>query len=208
MRLELRGVCSCFTSAGPHDFRWVSGGYFVLRLLMLIPFAASVNAMVHLTIQMLIACAAAGFFIICKPYGAHLRRNNNRRPSDRQQLSNLSANFESSFNRRIVKHEWYNQLDAAVFVLLAAVIGISLYQYYLSLTDAGSPVWALLVQTLLLFLPAGWFGCFAVYGIQANIKNWWKNDRARSGSLAGSRNHEEAPLVEEEEDSEDSEEEN
>ena len=82
-----------------------------------------------------------------------------------------------------IKPSFYNQLDASVFILLSGVIGLSIYRYqYSSTTDSDDFDPVLVVQSVLLFLPAAWFAFWAVVGIITGIYDLIKQPR-RYGQL-------------------------
>ena len=150
----------CFCSCSPHDFRWVSGAYFGLRILMLLPYAASPNAMVHLIFQIVICLAAAGFFAVFQPYGYN---HGDPSSTNRQEMADVSVGDVTK--RKTSLSEWYNRLDASVFIILAIVIALSIYRYYLSMTGTEDSIVALVVQSVLLFLPAVWFAICALHDV-------------------------------------------
>ena len=154
--IDFNCCTGCLCSHSPHDYRWVSGAYFGLRILMLLPYAASPNPMVQLILQIVICLAAAGFFAVFQPYGY-----NHGETMNRQEMGDMSVGNVTK--RKPSQSEWYNKLDASVFVILAAVIALSIYRYYLSMAGTGDSTVALVVQSILLILPALWFGICAVH---------------------------------------------
>ena len=160
--IDFNCCTGCFCSHSPRDYRWVSGAYFGLRILMLLPYAASPNAMVHLIFQIVICLAAAGFFAVFQPYGY-----NHGETTNRHEMANISVGNVTK--RKPSQSEWYNKLDASVFIILAAVIALSIYRYYLSMAGTEDSTEALVVQSILLFLPALWFGICAVHFILSKL---------------------------------------
>ena len=66
------GLCGCFTSWSRHDFRWVAGGYMILRLFFLLCYICTDNYMVQYHTQMLLSILAGLFFLVFHPYKKQL----------------------------------------------------------------------------------------------------------------------------------------
>ena len=154
---------SCFCSCGAHDFRWVSGAYFVLRILMLISYIALPTDMIQMVFQMLISCAAAAFFIIFQPYGY-----NHTEQKGQQELTDTARGNIPTYLPRSPSNK-YNQLDAAVFLALAMVIAICMYRLHLTNFGSTTSIPVLTLQSILLFLPAAWFALHILFFIK---KRW------------------------------------
>ena len=169
---------SCFCSCGAHDFRWVSGAYFVLRILMVISYIALPTDMIQMVFQMLISCAAAAFFIIFQPYGYnHKERNEQIR--GQQELTDTARGNAPMYLPSSPSNK-YNQLDAAVFLALAMVIAICIYRLYLTTIGSTTSIPALTLQSILLFLPAAWFALHILFFVK---KEWPAFRRWFTGQL-------------------------
>ena len=175
---------SCFSSCGVYDFRWVSGAYFVLRILMVLCYLLLQHD-IQLLSQMLICCAAAAFFIVFQPYGYnHTEKDEQQQASLQQELDDTvqgstSVNLASSPSSPSKK---YNRLDAAVFLALAMVIAISIYRSYLTNIDSTASIPALTLQSVLLLLPAAWFGFHMLSDLKkrlSGLRKWVTDARQR-----------------------------
>ena len=181
---------SCFCSCSAHDFRWVSGAYFVLRILMLLSYMLMLTDMIQLLFQFLICCAAAAFFIVFRPYGYNHKEQDEYQQKKQQELTDTSA---IQGNAPVLMSpnspsERYNRLDAAVFLALAVVNAVCIYRYYL--ITIGRPIdsirdlSALTLQSVLLFVPAAWFGLHILFDLKercSGFKKWVKDKRHREG---------------------------
>ena len=143
--------------------------------------------MVHLIFQIVICLAAAGFFAVFQPYG-----NNHSEIVNRQEMGDMSVG--SVTKRTPSQSEWYNKLDASVFIILAAVIALSMYQYYLSMAGTGDSTVALVVQSILLFLPALWFGICAVHESLNKFKELFSNKQPLPTNIIEQSDEEQQPL--------------
>ena len=100
---------SCFCSCGAHDYRWVSGAYFVLRILMLISYMAVPTDMIQMVCQMFISCGAAAFFIIFQPYGYNHKEQDEQKKQ--QELTDTARGNTPMYLPSSPSNK-YNQLDA------------------------------------------------------------------------------------------------
>ena len=175
---------SCFCSCSAHDFRWVSGAYFVLRILMLISYIALPTDMIQLVCQFFICCAAAAFFIVFRPYGYNHKEQDEYQQKKQQELTDTSAvqGYAPVFMMPNSPSERYNRLDAAVFLALAVVIAVCIYRSYLitigKAVGSVSGLSALTLQSVLLFVPAAWFGVHILFDLKercSGFKKWVKD---------------------------------
>ena len=174
---------SCFCSCGAHDFRWVSGAYFVLRILMLISYIALPTDMIQMVFQMLISCAAAAFFIIFQPYGCNHTEQRRQQELTDTARGNTPTYLPSSPSKK------YNQLDAAVFLALAMLIAINMYRLYLTSFGSTTSITVLTLQSILLFLPAAWFALHILFFMKKQwsaFRRWFtrlQQSRRRNGRV-------------------------
>ena len=176
------GTCSiCFCSCSVYDFRWVSGAYFVLRILMVLCYLLLPHD-IQLLSQMLICCAAAAFFIVFQPYGYNHTEKDEQQQASLQQELDDTAQGSTSVDLLSSPSKKYNRLDAAVFLALAMVIAINIYRSYLTDIDSTASIPALTLQSILLFLPAAWFGFHMLSDLKkrlSGLRKWVTDARQR-----------------------------
>ena len=183
------GACSiCFCSCSVYDFRWVSGAYFVLRILMVLSYLVLPTDMIQLLCQMVICCAAAAFFIVFQPYGYNHTEKEKQQQESLQQELDYTAQASTSVNLARSPSKKYNRLDAAVFLALAMVIAIGIYRLYLTNINSTASIPALTLQSVLLFLPAVWFGFHMLSDLKKRLSDFgkWCTDvqqRRRRGGI-------------------------
>ena len=116
-----------------YDFRWLSGGLFILRLCLILPYMLAWSVVIQYILQ-LTFCVIAGVAIITiHPY----KRNKK--------------------TCGLYKHVDPNTVEAGSLLLLALLIALSMYQYVYTVADIALSKWAYVLQSILVWVPFVWF---------------------------------------------------
>ena len=101
-----------------------------------------------------------------------------------QQVVCLIAAFFFLFIRPYPKdHDWINKLDVFMFLLLAFINTISMYQYYLAINSEPLSKLAFAVQYILLYVPAIWITAYTINGIYKRVINYKKGGQTSNGVI-------------------------
>ena len=119
--------CCCVSSWSFYDYRWVSGGFFVLRVAMMIPYIAARNAFIQYMIQFMICLVAGMLILVVRPYKVTKYR-----------------------------YVDPNIVEALSLFLLGGVITLSMYQYSYAVQSIPLSTWGFVVQLVLVTLPGIW----------------------------------------------------
>jgi predicted outer membrane repeat protein len=111
------------------DFRWLAGGLFMFRILLIIPYLVAWNVIVRYIFQFLFCILGGIAILVLRPY---------KRGSYRFANPNV--------------------IEAGSMLILALLIALSMYQYFYTIADIPLSTWAYLVQLLLLSIPIVWIG--------------------------------------------------
>ena len=109
-----------------YDFRWFSGMYFVLRLMVFAVFAFTPDTFTLYLILQLICISGILAFAVFRPY----------------------------------KNNWYNNLDAAMFTVLAAINTLSMYNYFLAVVNKAPSETIFFIQYFLIICPLMYIAIF------------------------------------------------
>ena len=116
-----------YTSWSLYDFRWMSGGLFLLRILIILPYMVAWNTNVQCW-QQFSCCLLGGIaIIVIRPY-----------------------------KKNIYKYVDPNVVEALSLFLLAIIIAFSIYQYERSFVGVPLSARAYVVQTILVWIPFVW----------------------------------------------------
>ena len=140
-RKPCSGVKLWKLSWGLHDYRWMAGWYFMLRLALFATFIISTEFMVQLVVQQLLCVLGVIMSVSLRPYRLWL----------------------------------HNRIDACVFLLLASINTLSMYQYHWTSTDKKLSRWAFIVQYSIAFIPAAMMAGYFFIKLRLN---WMKKGLA------------------------------
>ena len=121
-------IISFYTEWSRHDFRWLAGGFFILRLILILPYMVAYNVNIQYILQFTVCMISGVAIIALRPY-----------------------------KRKVHKYIDPNAVEAGSLLLLALLIAISMYQYTYSVTGIQLSQWAYVLQSLLVWLPLIWF---------------------------------------------------
>ena len=119
---------SFYTEWSRHDFRWLAGGFFILRLILILPYMVAYNVIIQYILQFTVCMISGVAIIALRPY-----------------------------KRKVHKYVDPNAVEAGSLLLLALLIAISMYQYTYTVTGIQLSQWAYVLQSLLVWLPLIWF---------------------------------------------------
>lgn len=108
-----------------YDFRWLAGGLFILRLLLIIPYIIAWNVIIQYILQFVICLLASVAIILIRPY--------------------KQSKYKYAINPNVI--------EASSFLLLALIIAFCMYQYFYTITDVPLSTWGYVVQIILVFIP-------------------------------------------------------
>ena len=126
-QMESRYCCSVYTSCSFYDFRWLSGGFFVLRILLLLPYMAAHTTIIRNALQFVICIISGMLIMIVKPY-----------------------------KRDAYRYVDPNVVEASSLFLLALIITLSMYQYFYTVNSVTLSTWAYVFQSIAVLLPLVW----------------------------------------------------
>ena len=132
-------------SWGLHDYRWMAGWYFLLRLSLFATFTFSTDFMVQIVVQQLICILGMIVSVSLRPY----------------------------------RYWLHNRIDACIFLLLASINTLSMYQYYWSSIGQKLSYWAFVLQYSIAFIPAA---MMAYYFFAKLHTNWTTKHLALPGA--------------------------
>ena len=133
-----------------YDFRWLAGGLFILRLMLIIPYIVW-NTITQYFVQFTVCMIVGVAIITIRPY---------KRDKERSDL---------------YKYVDPNAVEAGSLLLLALLIALSMYQYSYTVADIPLSKWAYVLQSLLVWVPFVWF-VIAYCGILCVRYQYKKNE--------------------------------
>ena len=117
-----------YTSFSIYDYRWFAGGFFVLRIALILPYMVSWTIVIRYCLQFTICMIAGIIILIVKPY-----------------------------KRRLYKYVDCNRVEAFSLFLLAFLISLCMYQYHYTTSNGLKlSVWAYMFQCVGAVLPLLW----------------------------------------------------
>ena len=119
---------SFYTKWSRHDFRWLAGGFFILRLLLILPYMLAWNTIIQYILQFTVCMIGGVAIIALRPY-----------------------------KRKEHKYVDPNAIEAGSLLLLALLIALSMYQYTYTVTGIPLSKWAYVLQYVLVWIPLMWF---------------------------------------------------
>ena len=119
---------SFYTKWSRHDFRWLAGGFFILRLLLILPYMVAWNIIIQYILQFTVCMIGGVAIIALRPY-----------------------------KRKEHKYIDPNAIEAGSLLLLALLIALSMYQYTYTATGIPLSKWAYVLQNVLVWIPLLWF---------------------------------------------------
>ena len=119
---------SFYTEWSRHDFRWLAGGFFILRLLLILPYMLAWNIIIQYILQFTVCMIGGVAIIALRPY-----------------------------KRKEHKYIDPNAIEAGSLLLLALLIALSMYQYTYTTTGIPLSKWAYVLQNVLVWIPLLWF---------------------------------------------------
>ena len=125
--MESRYCCGFYTSCSLYDFRWLSGGFFFLRIILILPYMLSFTTIIRYALQFIICMISGMLIIIIKPY-----------------------------KRNAYRYIDSNVVEASSLFLLALIITMSMYQYFYTVNDLSLSTWAYIFQSIAILLPFVW----------------------------------------------------
>ena len=149
-QMKSRYCRSVYTSWSFYDFRWLSGGFFVLRILLLLPYIAH-TTIIRNALQFVICIISGMLIMIIKPY-------------------------KQDANQYVDP----NVVEASSLFLLALIITMTMYQYFYTVNSAPLSTWAYVFQSIAVLLPLVWISgayiCLMVKKFCEYCKKPKKND--------------------------------
>ena len=119
---------SFYTEWSRHDFRWLAGGFFILRLLLILPYMLAWNTIIQYILQFTVCMIGGVAIITLRPY-----------------------------KRKEHKYVDPNAIEAGSLLLLALLIALSMYQYTYTVTGIPLSKWAYVLQCVFVWIPLLWF---------------------------------------------------
>ena len=142
--------CAIHTSFSPYDYRWLSGGFFVLQIILLIPYVGAWNTIIRYILQFFICAVAAMLIIIFRPY-----------KMDRYPYVDP------------------NIVEAVCLILLSILIGFSMYQYTYTVIGIPLSEWAYVFQSVIVYLPFCWIVIVFVGLLAQQYQKRWEKLEVR-----------------------------
>ncbi len=131
---QMKSHCCPFvinTSCSLYDYRWLSGGMFVLRILLIIPYLFAFTTLIRYCLQLTICMFAGIIVLIFKPY-----------------------------KPKLYKHVDCNRVEAFSLLNLAFILSLCIYQYHYSTTKGATlSIWVYVIQCILVVIPFIWIVC-------------------------------------------------
>ena len=164
---------SFYTEWSRHDFRWLAGGFFILRLLLILPYMVAWNIIIQYILQFTVCMIGGVAIIALRPY-----------------------------KRKEHKYIDPNAIEAGSLLLLALLIALSMYQYTYIVTGIPLSKWAYVLQYVLVWIPLLWFTFIYIRLIykrhEAKIKKWYKEKKMkrRQSRIKSISNNNDAKLQE------------
>ena len=164
---------SFYTKWSRHDFRWLAGGFFILRLLLILPYMLAWNTIIQYILQFTVCMIGGVAIITLRPY-----------------------------KRKEHKYVDPNAIEAGSLLLLALLIALSMYQYTYTVTGITLSTWAYVLQYVLVWIPLMWFTIIYIHLIykrhEAKIKKWYdeKKMKRRESRIKSISNNNDAKLKE------------
>ena len=115
-------------SMGVHDYCWVAGGYFILRLVFLLIFIISPGSIEVFLTEACLCTLVSIFFYTVRPY----------------------------------KKLLYNNLDGTIFILLALISLLNMYQYHLTMNNHALSKPVLYIELLITYIPLLWIVLYII----------------------------------------------
>ena len=138
--------CAIHTSCSPYDYRWLSGGFFVLPIILLISYVVAWNTIIRYILQFFICAVAAMLIIIFRPY-----------KMDRYPYVDP------------------NIVESVCLILLSILIAFNMYQYTYTAIDIPLSEWAYVFQLIIIYLPLLWIGLvFVILWVKQCYKRFKK----------------------------------
>ena len=122
-----RYCCGFYTSCSLYDFRWLSGGFFFLRIILILPYMFAFTTIIRYALQFIICMISGMLIIIIKPY-----------------------------KRDAYRYIDPNVVEASSLFLLALIITMSMYQYFYTVNSLSLSTWAYIFQSTAVLLPFVW----------------------------------------------------
>ena len=137
------------TSCSLYDHRWLCGGFFVLRIAMILPFTVAWTTIIRYCIQLTICMFAAIIVLIAKPY-----------------------------KRGLYSFVDCNRVEAFSYLNLAFILSLCIYQFHYSTTNGlNLSLWAYIIQCVLVMVPFVWILCVYVYLVgqrhKTKLRSWF-----------------------------------
>ena len=126
-QMESRYCCGFYTSCSLYDFRWLSGGFFFLRIILILPYMFAFTTIIRYALQFIICMISGILIIIIKPY-----------------------------KRDVYRYIDPNVVEASSLFLLALIITMSMYQYFYTVNSQSLSTWAYIFQSIAVLLPFMW----------------------------------------------------
>ena len=116
-----------YTSWSLYDLRWIAGGFFMLRILIILPYMIAWNIIIQYMMQFIFCMFGGIAIIVIRPY-----------------------------KKNTYKYVDPNVVEALSLFLLAIIIALSMYQYYYTVIGIPLSTWGYVVQTVLVWVPFVW----------------------------------------------------
>ena len=116
-----------YTSWSLYDLRWMAGGFFMLRILIILSYMVAWNIIIQYMLQFSFCIFGGIIIIVIRPY-----------------------------KKNIYKYVNPNVVEALSLFLLAIIIVLTMYQYYYTVIGIPLSTWGYIVQTILVWVPFAW----------------------------------------------------
>ena len=135
------------TSFSLYDFRWLSCGLFVLRILLILPYLFAWTTVIRYCIQFTICMFAGMMILIFQPY-----------------------------KPKIYKYVDCNRVEAFSLFNMAFILSLCIYQYHYTTTKGlNVSLWVYVLQCILVMIPFVWIVC--VYIVLVKERHREKYDK-------------------------------
>ena len=123
------------TSWSFYDYRWFAGGFFALRVLLIVPYVLAWTTMIRYSCQLCICMFGGMFIILVRPY-----------------------------KRKVYKYFDCNRVEALSLFNLGFILALCIYQYqYTTNMKTKHSLWAYVIQVFLVIVPFVWIVVVYVY---------------------------------------------
>ena len=123
------------TSCSFYDYRWFAGGFFALRVLLILPYMLAWTTMIRYSCQLCICMFGGMFIILVRPY-----------------------------KRKVYKYFDCNRVEALSLFNLGFILALCIYQYhYTTNMNTKHSLWAYAIQVFLVMVPFVWIVVVYVY---------------------------------------------